>query len=155
VVVQVLRIATAKTTYDETEAVHRGRSRSSTVRITRHDRAPRRLRRQSHVRLLWQTLVFHCNVVTYPRVDNETSVKLMPRFSLWQMVGRSLNRLPFSQLADATSSVNSSYLPSPTLKMDSSNGFCLPGNFIATFPQEFPHRLNSYFSRAYRNNKAK
>jgi hypothetical protein len=60
----VLRIATAETTTDETEAFHRGRSGSNAARITRHERAPQERRRLPHVRLLWHALVFHCNVET-------------------------------------------------------------------------------------------
>jgi hypothetical protein len=91
-------MAPIETTLDETEAFQLGRSRNYAAKITRHERAPRERRRQSQVRLLWHALVFHCNVVTCPRVDNLTSAKHVPRFSLWQMDGRSLNGLLFPYL---------------------------------------------------------
>jgi hypothetical protein len=62
----VLRIATVETTADETEAVHRRRSRSYADRVTRYGKASRGPRRQSYVGHFLCALVFHCNVVHLP-----------------------------------------------------------------------------------------
>jgi hypothetical protein len=89
----VLRIPTARVTNEEREAFHQGRSRNSAAKITLHGRALRPQRPPtpgSFSRLPFCIATW----INCPR-NFLTSTKHVPRFSLWQMDGRSRNGRPF------------------------------------------------------------
>ncbi|KAH0810158.1 hypothetical protein GEV33_012631 [Tenebrio molitor] len=69
--VQCPRLVSSETplqipTPDEPEAFHRGRSRSYTAKVTRHEKASQIPTPAISRRSFWCVLVFHCNVENLP-----------------------------------------------------------------------------------------
>jgi hypothetical protein len=98
----VLRIATAKATYDETEAFHR--RRRETLRPASHvmKGATSDCVGPSTYGSFGRLPFFIATWITDPASTPLISAKHVPRFSLGQMEGRSQNGLPFSLIKSRT-----------------------------------------------------